>query len=123
MSLSVFEWVVAVEIAVLLFFVWNSDRRLRQLMAETLHALNDVRGTVEMVSASLLGIDSPFGFVHKKMVATGVPPEYALERASGLPNTRLGTTFVQMLHELKKIRRGATGTSKESDGESRGGQQ
>lgn len=121
MSLSVFEWVVAVEIAVLLFLVWNSLRRLRQLLVETLQALNDVRGTVEMVSASLLGIDSPSGYVQKKIAATGVPSQYALESALGLPDTRLGTTFVQMLNELKKIRRRTTGTTREPDGESRGG--
>ncbi len=117
MSLSVFEWIATLEMALLLLLLWNSNRKLRNLLVQTLNSLNGMRTAVEMTSRSYLGIESAWEGMHREM------GEFGIRDLAPLSRERMGAIFVQMLDELRKIRRATTGTSKAPSTENGGEKQ
>jgi len=56
MDLSVLGWIITVEMVLVLLLLWNSDRKIRHLFAESLNSLNQMRTAVEMAPLATNGV-------------------------------------------------------------------
>jgi hypothetical protein len=105
MSQDVFEWATIAEITILLVLVWIGSRKVQNLLLQTLNSLEDTRTAVQVASRSYLGIESAWEGSWREM------GEFGVKDLPRICERRMGDVFVEMLLELRKIRRANTRAS------------